>query len=454
MDPATIAAIVTALGSVGASAIKKTDSPNDPSSILDWTYEGKNQQGRPSYNDGGRAYQYMSSHFKQPPPGLPEDRKIYDDNGRLLGWFADAGDAKTGFAGKDFTTKAQARTKAKMSPYQMNRGTEGEMWLGQRENIFRQDLDFSKRSQANQLSINQGQQGANLQMQRRQDYFNAETRRGITAADQHTRHLNMENEWQWQQDTAQLEGNAFRSRMAAQYPGASTWDLLSGGSASSAGPGAVPGIPGMPPPSMGTQRSGPDPSVAVARLQADNSAMQTIAQTKIAGAQLRVQEGIAKRNALMSFLNTAIEGAKTPAEITARAQAAKLATEQTNTETHKQAALDSQWQLNTTKANQISQTVKPGIALTNAQTAKTKVEAQNAAYGRNVEQLRRLSERGDITGLMQMLGLSSSSLFKLFRRQGIRKAGKNRKHSGQPPPTEQEWADLLEEAVRRSPRHK
>ena len=45
--------------------------------------------------------------------------------------------------------------------------------------------------------------------------------------------------------------------------------------------------------------------------------MQTIAQAKIAGAQMRVQEGIAKRNALISFMNTAIEGAKTPAEIMA-----------------------------------------------------------------------------------------------------------------------------------------
>ena len=59
-----------------------------------------------------------------------------------LGWFADAGEAKSGLAGQNFTTKAQARTKAAMSPYQMNRGTEGEMWLGQRENLFRQDLDF------------------------------------------------------------------------------------------------------------------------------------------------------------------------------------------------------------------------------------------------------------------------------------------------------------------------
>ena len=331
MDPTIIAAIVTALGGMGSTALAKTDSPNDPSAILDWTYEGKHEQGRPSYNEGGRAFQYMSSHFKSPPPGLSEDRKVYDDNGRLLGWFADAGAAKSGFEGRNFGSKQDAVTKARMSPYQMNRGTKGEMWLGQRENIFRQDLDFSKRNAANQLSINQEQLGAKLGMQRQTDYFNAATSRGVSQFDQDTRHQNLEREWQWQQNTAQAEGDAFRQRMAAQYPGASTWDLLSGGSASSAGPGAVPGIPGMPPPSMGTQRSGPDPSVAIAKIQADNQAMQTIAQTKIAGAQLKTQESIAKRNAIISFLNTAIEGAKTPAEIMKRTAAAKLATAQTGT---------------------------------------------------------------------------------------------------------------------------
>ena len=301
----------------GSTALAKTDSPNDPSAILDWTYEGKNEQGRPSYNENGRAFQFMSSHFKNPPPGLPEDRKIYDDNGRLLGWFADAGEAKSGLAGQNFTTKAQARTKAAMSPYQMNRGTEGEMWLGQRENLFRQDLDFSKRQAANQLSIRQSTQPGELSLDRSAAQFG-----------QDTRHQNLQREWQWQQNNAAQEGAAFRARMGAQYPGASTWDLLSGGSASSAGPGAVPGLPGMGAPSMGTSRSGPDPSVALAKVQADSQAMQTIAQAKIAGAQMRVQEGIAKRNALISFMNTAIEGARTPSEIMARASAAKLATQQ------------------------------------------------------------------------------------------------------------------------------
>ena len=313
LDAAIIAAIVQAVGSVGSSAIaKKTDSPTDPSSILDWTYTGKDHSGRPSYNEGGVAYQFMSSHFKRPPAGVPEDRKVYDDDGRLLGWFAVGGPAKTGFGAKGFRTKQEARTLAKMSPFQMNRGTEGEMWLGQRENIFRQDLDFSKREAANKLSIRQGLQGDELAMRRRSDYFDAATSRGVAQFDQDTRHQGLEREWAWQQDTAAQEGAAYRARMQAQYPGASTWDLLSGGSASGAGPGAVPGLPGMPPTSMGTGRSGPDPSVAMAKVQADSQAMQTIAQAKIAGAQMRVQEGIAKRNALISFMNTAIEGAKLP----------------------------------------------------------------------------------------------------------------------------------------------
>ena len=436
LDAAIIAAIVEAVGAVGSSAIaKKTDSPTDPSSILDWTYTGKNHQGRPSYNEGGVAYQFMSSHFKKPPAGVPEDRKVYDDNGRLLGWFAVGGPAKTGFEAKGFRTKQEARTQAKMSPYQMNRGTEGEMWLGQRENIFRQDLDFSKREAANKLSIRQGLQGDELAMRRRSDYFDAATSRGVAQFDQDTRHQGLEREWAWQQDTAAQEGAAYRARMQAQYPGASTWDLLSGGSASGAGPGAVPGLPGMPPPSMGTGRSGPDPSVAMAKVQADSQAMQTIAQAKIAGAQMRVQEGIAKRNALISFMNTAIEGAKTPAEIMARASAAKLATQQAETEKWKPGLLHQQ-----------AGAAASSAVLADAQAAKSNVEAENAAYGKQVEQFRRLADRGDISSVMEMFGLASPLIQKYFRRTGVRK------HSGKS--IEQEWKEMLDESMRRSPRRR
>ena len=48
LDAAIIAAIVEAVGAVGSSAIaKKTDSPTDPSSILDWTYTGKDHSRSP-----------------------------------------------------------------------------------------------------------------------------------------------------------------------------------------------------------------------------------------------------------------------------------------------------------------------------------------------------------------------------------------------------------------------
>ena len=409
LDAGIIAAIVEAVGAVGSSAIaKKTDSPSDPASILDWTYEGKHAQGRPSYNEGGRAFQFMSSHFKNPPPNLPEDRKIYDDNGRLLGWFADAGEAKSGFGAKNFVSKEQARTKARMSPYQMNRGTEGEMWLGQRENIFRQDLDFSKREAANKLSIRQGLQGDELAMRRRSDYFDAATARGVSQFDQDTRHQGLEREWAWQQDTAAQEGAAYRARMQAQYPGASTWDLLSGGSASGAGPGAVPGLPGMPSPSMGTGRSGPDPSVAMAKIQADSQAMQTIAQAKIAGAQMRVQEGIAKREALISFMNTAIQGAKTPSEIMARASAAKLATKQAETEDWRPGVLHQQ-----------AGDLAASADLKYAQRAKTLIDAENARTGTFVNKLR--NNAGDLYDYLKtVVPQAQSELQKLFRRQSIR----------------------------------
>ena len=419
--------------------LKKTDSPDDPASVLDWTYTGDGHSDRPGYNEGGKAYRYMSSHFQKPPDSISEDQKVYDDNGRLLGWFMQDGPAESGFGARGFKTKNNARQWAKTHPYEMNRGTEGEMWLGQRENIFRQDLDFSKRQAANSLSIRQENQPAELQMRRRSDYFDAATSRGVAQFDQDTRHQNLEREWDWQQQTAADEGAAFRARMQAQYPGASTWDLLSGGSASGAGPGAVPGIPGMPTPSMGTQRSGPDPSVTMAKLQADNAAMQTIAQTKIAGAQMRLQDSIAKRNALISFMNTAIEGAKTPSEIMARAAAARLAGKQAQTEDWKPGVLHAQ-----------AQEASAGAALKDAQTAKTKVDTQNAAYGSQVEQFRRLSERGDVTSVMEMFGLSSPALLRYFRRSGVRKHGVSSRFSrSSRRMSDQHLKQLLDEAVSR-----
>ena len=137
MDPVTIAAIISGISSLGSAAIgsKKTDSPGDVASILDWTYTGKGHSDRPGYNEGGKAYRYMSSHFQKPPDSISEDQKVYDDDGRILGWFMQDGPAKSGFGAKGFKTKRNARQWAKTHPYEMNRGTEGEMWLGQRENL-------------------------------------------------------------------------------------------------------------------------------------------------------------------------------------------------------------------------------------------------------------------------------------------------------------------------------
>ena len=127
-------------------------------------------------------------------------------------------------------------------------------------------------------------------MRRRSDYFDAATARGVSQFDQDTRHQGLEREWAWQQDTAAQEGAAivpaWKLSILARPRGIFSVVVL----LLVLGPGAVPGLPGMPSPSMGTGRSGPDPSVAMAKIQADSQAMQTIAQAKIAGAQMRMQK--------------------------------------------------------------------------------------------------------------------------------------------------------------------
>ena len=73
--------------------------------------------------------------------------------------------------------------------------------------------------------------------------------------------------------------------------------------------------------------------------------------------------------------------------------------------------------------------------------AKTKVDTENAAYGKQVEQFRRLSERGDITSIMQMFGLASPLIQKYFRRTGVRK------RSGKM--SQDHLKELLNESLRR-----
>ena len=189
------------------------------------------------------------------------------------------------------------------------------MWLGQRENIFRQDLDFSKREAANKLSIRQGLQGDELAMRRRSDYFDAATARGVSQFDQDTRHQGLEREWAWQQDTAAQEGAAYRARMEAQYLARRRGTFSAVVLLLVLGPVLclvslacllhrwAPAGPVL------TRRSPWQRSQADMPSHADNRT------SKIAGAQMRMQEGIAKREAVISFMNTAIQGAKSLAKL-------------------------------------------------------------------------------------------------------------------------------------------
>ena len=79
-------------------------------------------------------------------------------------------------------------------------------------------------------------------------------------------------------------------------------------------------------------------------------------------------------------------------------------------------------------------------ALSDAQAAKTNIEAENAAYGKQVEQFRRLADRGDVTSVMEMFGLASPLIQKYFRRTGVRK------HSGKM--SRDHLKELLDESLR------
>ena len=102
-------------------------------------------------------------------------------------------------------------------------------------------------------------------------------------------------------------------------------------------------------------------------------------------------------------MNTAIEGAKTPAEIMARASAAKLATQQAETEKWKPGLLHQQ-----------AGAAASSAVLSDAQAAKSNIEAENAAYGKQVEQFRRLADRGDITSVMEMFWSCFAAYSEIF----------------------------------------
>ena len=106
LDAAIIAAIVEAVGAVGSSAmLKKRILLLTHLQFLIGRILVKIIKVVRLITKVAFAYEFMSSHFKKPPAGVPEDRKVYDDDGRLLGWFAVGGPAKTGFEAKGFARR-------------------------------------------------------------------------------------------------------------------------------------------------------------------------------------------------------------------------------------------------------------------------------------------------------------------------------------------------------------
>ncbi len=248
----------------------------------------------------------------QVPDGIPDADLVKDKNGEVTGYFS----VLSGSDSPSAWNEAHARNQIKINPFLMSKDFgEGQKFLTQRDFFNRQDQEFNRRDAATQLSIRQRDNDAWNQLDRTNANFQQGTQQSLA-----------EQQWQWQQNNAQLEGNAYRARMQAMYPGASTWDLLGSGNAGQGtGPGSLPGLPGAPAPSAGTLRSGPDPSIAAAKLQSSNALMQTAVNAKLQEAQLKQQDAIARRNAEIQFLNTAISGATGAADIMQRTAAAKQA---------------------------------------------------------------------------------------------------------------------------------
>ncbi len=248
----------------------------------------------------------------QVPSGIPDSDLVKDKDGNTVGYFSVTG----GSDDASDWNEDHVRNELKIKPYVMSKHwSEGQKWLAQRDYFNRQDQTFTSRDAANQLSIRQRDQQAWLDLGRQEQTFNQATSQQLA-----------ESQWQWQQSHAQQEGGAYRARMQAMYPGASTWDLLgSSGASQGTGPGSLPGLPGAPAPSAGTLRAGPDPTIAAAKLQSSNSLMQTAVNAKLQEAQLKLQDSISRRNAEVQFLNTAISGATGAADIMQRAAAAKQA---------------------------------------------------------------------------------------------------------------------------------
>ncbi len=322
----------------GAAAYRFTransfyQDPNASPSDQSWTdADGNVQQGpRPGSRPEGcdptsdglgckfsskRYLQYGFNRISpgaQVPDGIPESDLVKNASGETIGYFS----VVNGVDDASDWNEDHVRNEIKIKPYVMSKNWgEGQKWLAQRDFFNRQDQIFTSRDAASQLSIRQRDQAAWLGLGRQEQQFNQATSQQLA-----------EQQWQWQQSHAQQEGDAYRARMQAMYPGASTWDLLgSSGASQGTGPGSLPGLPGAPAPSAGTLRAGPDPTIAAAKLQSSNSLMQTAVNAKLQESQMKLQDAISRRNAEVQFLNTAISGATGAADILQRAAAAKQA---------------------------------------------------------------------------------------------------------------------------------
>ncbi len=357
----------------------------------------------------------------QVPDGIPDADLVRNKNGEVVGYFSVTGGTDTASQWNE----SHARNELKIKPFMMSqRWGEGQKFLAQRDFFNRQDQQFASRDAANQLSIRQRDQPAWNELDRQHSIYQQQTAQQMQA-----------DQWQWQQSHAQQEGDAYRARMQAMYPGASTWDLLgSSGASQGTGPGSLPGLPGAPAPSAGTLRSGPDPAIAAAKLQSSNSLMQTAVNAKLQEAQLRMQDSIAKRNAEIQFLNTAISGATGAADIFARTAAAKQAlatTAQIPANADAQRRLQSSQAMSQEAQAQESigrlRQIIPEEAHVKASQARLN-QANTAAikHGKTFEQmknnLKNVGQNGDPYAIIgTLLGISPSSLRKLlgaFGRKG------------------------------------
>ena len=317
---------------------------------------------------GGDTPTYQSYHFNTLPAGgtlpssIPSDRVVRDSDGNAIGYYT-PGDIKNSKG----RTKASAFARVQSRPYGLgwDSMSEGEKWLAQRDYFDRQNNVFQSRAAANSMSIRRTNQPESLALDRSASLYNQQTVQQLA-----------QNQWQFAQQNAAQEGAAYRSRMQALFPGASTWDLLgSSGASGGTGPGALPGAPGVPTPSAGTLKSGPDPAIFAARMQANSQMQSNALQANLQSQQMRLQDSIAKRNAVLQFMNTAIAGAKTPSEIEKNAAAASQSLAQAMTD---------------------QQLLRPRADLARSQAVKASSESRLAGVrselGRQEQQMRRVGK--------------------------------------------------------------